>query len=461
MPPSVAALLTAGFVLFLLAKESRAEPRASAALWIPVLWLSVTGSRFISQWLALGQGGVDNSTEGSPLDAVYFLGLICAATVVLVRRQVSLWDLARKNAWLSLFVLYGLLAVLWSDFPFIATKRWVKTLGHPLVALIILTDNNPTRALCIVMRRCAYLLLPTSILLIKYYPEYGRGFDAWTGQPMNIGVVLNKNGLGWLCMVFGLFFVWRLVDGIKEREAKGRTYELVVTLGFLYMVGWLQYMSNSQTSFVCLLVGAAFILGLAPRMLEPRSVGVVIVIGACAIAGAEALFGFYEDLILLLGRNATLTDRTEVWADALALQPNPLFGAGFESFWLGRRLDMLWEKWWWQPNQAHNGYIETYLNLGYVGLALLMAVLLSTFVKACRSLSTDYSFGTYRLAALFAIILFNYTEAAFKAVHLVWTVFFIIAIDYPRIVAHASAQAAPGRAAVDEADAAETEGAAR
>jgi hypothetical protein len=44
----------------------------------------------------------------------------------------------------------------------------------------------------------------------------------------------------------------------------------------------------------------------------------------------------------------------------------------------------------------------------------------------------DFDFARLRLGFLFAILFYNYTEAAFKAVHLVWTIFHIIAIDYPK-----------------------------
>lgn len=134
----------------------------------------------------------------------------------------------------------------------------------------------------------------------------------------------------------------------------------------------------------------------------------------------------------LLGRDPTLTDRTEVWEDALALVSNPVLGMGFESFWLGQRLTILWSKWWWQPNQSHNGYIETYLNLGAVGVFLLFGILISTFRKISKQLIVEFNFSRLRLGFLFAIIFYNYTEAAFKAVHLVWTVFHIIAIDYSK-----------------------------
>jgi DMSO/TMAO reductase YedYZ heme-binding membrane subunit len=77
--------------------------------------------------------------------------------------------------------------------------------------------------------------------------------------------------------------------------------------------------------------------------------------------------------------------------------------------------------------------METYLNLGLVGLLILLGLLVSTFRKISKKLTTDFDFARLRLAFLLAIVAFNYTEAAFKGVHLVWTIFCIIAIDYARV----------------------------
>jgi O-antigen ligase len=106
---------------------------------------------------------------------------------------------------------------------------------------------------------------------------------------------------------------------------------------------------------------------------------------------------------------------------------------GFESFWLGKRLDTLWRQFFWHPLQAHNGYIETYLNLGWIGIVLLIGQFVGTFQKVQRELLRRFEFGRLRLAFLLAIILYNYTEAAFATVNFVWTMFFLIAIDYPSV----------------------------
>jgi O-antigen ligase len=431
MPPDLAALLTLAFVAFLLRRDASTRTADSAALWLPVAWLAVTGSRFVSQWLNLGPAdeSAADAMGGSPVDAAYFLVLITAGASVLMRRGVRIGEVLRRNPWLAVFCFYGLLSVLWSDFPLIAFKRWIKTLGHPVMALIILTDPSPETAFRTVCKRCAFLLLPASVLLIKYYPALGRGFDPYTGTPTNLGVGLTKNDLGYVNMTMGLVFLWMLTTARSNQNVRQRRWDRKVAVGGIVFVYWLLGMADSATSLLSLIVGATLLVALRIGLVGRKHLGTYLLVLAVIIATLEFMFGISEVLIQALGRDPTLTDRTKVWADALALQPNTLFGAGFESFWLGARLEWLWEKWWWHPNQAHNGYIETYLNLGLIGVCLLAIVLVSTLMKLDRQLRAGDPFAEIKFALFLAILTFNFTEAAFKAVHFIWTMFFIVALE--------------------------------
>ena len=433
MPSWLAAVLTTALAIFMIASERRSAKESSAALWLPVIWLFVAGSRFVSQWLDLGSPGVtENVADSSSLDAAFFLFLIAAGLMVLARRDIAWRQLVRANLWIVAFFAFSFLAILWSDFQFIAFKRWVKTLGHPVMALIILTDPDPRNALKLVLRRCAYLFLPFSILFIKYFPQYGRGFDSFTGRAFNNGISLTKNDLGYVCMVIGLYSVWGILQGRQLTDATQRRREWLVGVALLAMVGWLLNSANSATSLGALAVGVVTTFVLGTRMVDKRYVGRYVAVGLVAVVAMQAVFDLYGGAISVLGRDEGLTDRTAVWIDAIALQERPLIGAGFESFWLGSRLDAMWAKWWWRPNQAHNGYLETYLNLGWIGVVLLVAMILATFRKITTRLVDDFEFGRLRLAFLFAILVFNYTEASFKAVHFLWTMFYIIALECPK-----------------------------
>jgi exopolysaccharide production protein ExoQ len=108
---------------------------------------------------------------------------------------------------------------------------------------------------------------------------------------------------------------------------------------------------------------------------------------------------------------------------------NSLIGTGFEGFWLGPRVEALWQKYWWHPNQAHNGYIETYLNLGWIGLALMAQMMVSGLLKSLAWLRANDPMGPIRFALLSGIAVYNYTDATFKGVHLLFFTFFLFSLS--------------------------------
>ena len=91
----------------------------------------------------------------------------------------------------------------------------------------------------------------------------------------------------------------------------------------------------------------------------------------------------------------------------------------------------MWAIWAFHPNQAHNGYLETYLNLGIIGLVLILAVLVSCYSKACRAIQVNLDWGRFRLGFLVALIIYNWTEAAFKATHPLFFMLYLITLDLP------------------------------
>jgi O-antigen ligase len=368
--------------------------------------------------------------EGSPLDAGVYFVLIAGGLYVLHQRQASLSEIIRNNQWLTIFLLYCLVSIVWSDFPFVAFKRWFKVLGHPIMALIILTEPEPEEALSRLMKRCAYVIVPVSILFIKYYPELGRGFDQWSGGAVNTGITANKNTLGCDCLILGFFFYWHLLQTWSREPGKPRRNEVLLTGGFLLAIWWLFSMARSSTSLVSLFVGMLMVVLLGLRVVNKKFIGTYLIVGVLALAAAEWAFGIYANMLQLLGKDPTLTDRTLLWSELLKVEINPLIGTGFESFWLGERFQKLAESRWWQPNEAHNGYLETYLNLGLVGLVVLIVLLIATFWKGRRELLTNFQFGRFRLGFLIAVVAYNWTEAAFKNISAIWFVFCIIALDY-------------------------------
>src|SRR5262249_8309286 len=432
LPPTVALALTIAFIIFLFRRDIRERPSVTGAVWLPIVWLLLIGSRSPTQWLSLGGFQGASMEEGNPLDAwVYFI-LMAAGFYILNRRQVSLSEVFRNNGWLMAFLLYCFIAILWSDFPFIAFKRWIKILGHPIIALVLLTEPDPRQAIVTLMKRSAYVFVPLSILFIKYYPDLGRAFDSWSGAAMNCGINTNKNELGWMCLILGFFFFWYLLQILKTKKSKARRNELLLIGGLIYMIAWLQLKASCATSLFSFLIGGLVVIVLGLRVVNKRLIGFYILFAVIMFLSAELTFGVFDQVVNVSGHDATVAGRAELWRELLAWRTNPIFGVGFESFWLGDRLKQLWAEHWWQPTEAHNGYLETYVNLGLIGLFMLIALIIATTRKACLQALSDFEWARFRLGFLAAVVVFNWTEASFKGLCPVWFVFYIIAMDYPQ-----------------------------
>jgi hypothetical protein len=136
-------------------------------------------------------------------------------------------------------------------------------------------------------------------------------------------------------------------------------------------------------------------------------------------------------MVSAVGRDATITGRTDIWRMTITLTPNRLLGAGFESFWLGDRLAAMWKVYYNHPNQAHNGYLEVFLNLGWVGVLLLACILIGGYVRILRAIRERQTASELRLAFFIAATIYNLSEAGFKMMHPMWLVLLLSTSSMP------------------------------
>ena len=202
MASYIALILWFVAAIVLLRIESKANPQASLFLWVPTLWTLIAASRPVTRWLSPTARYAGSAADGSFADRVVLSGLIAVGIVVLATRRRIEWSRVWKENW-PIFLLFAFIgmSILWSDVPYVSFKRWLRSSGAVVMGLVVLSDVRPLRALESVLRRCAYLLVPLSLVLIKYVPEYGRAYGRSSGAEMWTGVGTHKNALGVLCAV--------------------------------------------------------------------------------------------------------------------------------------------------------------------------------------------------------------------------------------------------------------------
>lgn len=436
MPPGLAAIVfVAGIVMLFRLDRPKTETAAvSLALWIPTIWMLIAGSRMVSEWFQAPpeMNSPGQYLDGSPADRFVLTVLLAAGLMTLAARWRSAATVIRANGPVVLFFLYCAVSVLWSDYPDVAFKRWMKAVGDFVMVLVVLTEPDPRTAIKRLLARAAFVLIPLSVLFIKYYPELGRGYDRWTWSPYYAGVATGKNALGYICLVLGLGALWRWLGAFRTEDGTPETGSLVAHGAVLAMVLWLFWKADSATSVVCFLLGGSLLV-IAGMTRSARTGPVATVfIGLLVLLTASGLFlNSGTGLVEAMGRDTTLTGRTELWHQLLRIGVDPLFGTGFESFWLGERVEAFWRTYWWHPNQAHNGYLEIFLNLGWMGVALLAAVVVGAGRNIGRAFRRDPEMASLCVAYLVVALIYNLTEAAFKSFHLMWFAFLLAAVAHP------------------------------
>jgi exopolysaccharide production protein ExoQ len=281
------------------------------------------------------------------------------------------------------------------------------------------------------LARFCYLVLPLSIVFIKYFPSLGRSYDPWTGAAFYTGLATDKNVLGGSLFACSLSLVWMLVQPDRRRTGLKKRLDYFVLLLMGGMAAWLLQQAHSSTALLCTVVGALIIWLTRFRRVRAHlgaygaSLAVILVVLNLVVNVPAALIG-------ILGRDMTLSGRTDIWSSLLKEGTDPLFGTGYYSFWMGDRVARLSAGFYYTLNEAHNSYLETYLNSGLIGVALLLAVLLSAGIPIKQEAMKLDSFAAFRLGCFLSLLFYGYTEAFMNRLGVLWFLFILVIMRYPK-----------------------------
>jgi len=398
-----------------------------------LLWVAFAASRTPAQWLGLaGQiQSAAHALDGSPIDRNIQMLLIAAGLVVLFKRGEQVTGVLRMNGAILAFLAYCAVSVLWSDFPGVAFKRWFKAFGEFVMVLVVVTDPYRHAAIERLLTRFGVLLLLLSILFIKYYPALGQQYYGSQAKVRYTGVALEKNALGTICAIAGIACVWRLLRRFRTQDTN-RGARLLIAPGITLAAAlWLFSKAGSMTALSCFMIGNAVLVMMTTVIGQKRALTHLLVVLTLCMAAASLFLN--AGVVEALGRDPTLTGRTELWGRLVGMTPSPALGAGFESFWSGKRLERLWSIYWWTPNESHNGYLEIFLNLGFVGLAFFIAMVLTGYRNLVRTIGDEPELCALRLAFFVAGLADGLTEAAFRVSQPFWIMFLMAIVAVPTV----------------------------
>jgi len=413
----------------------------SAALWIPFVWYFLAASRSVSRWVN-PQGFYfvkEDYLEGAPLDRNFSIVLIIVAGLILSRRMRGHWkDWFIDNKYLVALLLFMAVSISWSHLPIVSTKRWIKTVGAVMMVMVIMTERDQIKAIESLLKRAFIIILPLSLVFIKYYRVLGVAWSKDGQNQMWVGITTHKNQLGQVCFTAALFFLWNM---IRTGEKRRFLVSLPLFLLSIVLMNGPGY-SRSTTSILVLFVGITVLLGLgsirhSPEKARSKILGGVIVLAFIFLLLQLAADGFTNRSALSValeasGRDVTLTGRTILWADIIGEgAKHPLIGAGFGSFWVGDLGNDLWIKHPWKPRQGHNGFVDVFVELGFIGLFLLFCLIASRWKTLLKELRDNFEFGRFRLSVFIMLLIHNMTESSFlRGSHNLWFLFLLVAMSF-------------------------------
>lgn len=387
---------------------------SSARLWerLYVILTFVTACRGFDTLLGAfgespGGGGRAELSESSPgrlawLAALYGIALL----LLLVHHRRDIIRLLSQNKLLVLVVAYILISTIWAFDQSASLRRaFAFSLTVSFCAYLALR-YTPTDLLK--LAGWALLLVAVaSVIAVIFFPEFGREtFSSKMGRWRGISSINTAFGR---FMALGILVIWCL----RRTDWKMQRFDVLV-LGLFMLC---TYQAHAATSTASVVAAFVSIITIWSKVLFRVELLFKIVLGA--IVGFILLITvpfYFSDVLVLLGRDATLTNRIFIWQAALEQGwRNPILGVGYESFWIEGNAAAAYYNMFGSGNtrvgNGHNGYLDVWLELGFVGLALLLLLLLQAVTRAIRSLTVgDEPFAEFYGGLLVFILIYSIAE---------------------------------------------------
>jgi O-antigen ligase len=372
-------------------------------------------------WVFPLMGEKANEAAAGLIRALY-IPAYAAGVFLLALTPLATLKAAMRQPFLILLLLIAGASYFWSISPDQTTRRLVALYATTLGGVVI-GARWTWAALSEVMATCFAVLAALTLAVCLAMPDVGRMPDLFPGAWR--GLWTEKNALGGNMTIGFVLLMSAAVLNPRRRWLWG---------GFAVVALFLVIMSTSKTSLVSLILGfgGLVIVAMARRSPAMSIATTWLVVLGIGLMAAVAIFA--SDAVLdILGKDATLTGRTKIWAAAMRqIELNPMTGYGYGAVWDEKGV---WGPLAWivkdagfKPQHAHNAWIEQWLGQGIFGLAAFSLFYAQTLGAAVAAVFRDR--GAY-LAVPFLVVytLMTLTESVAVTYNdLRWVLFTAIAV---------------------------------
>ncbi|WP_292258789.1 O-antigen ligase family protein [Brevundimonas sp.] len=245
-----------------------------------------------------------------------------------------------------------------------------------------------------------------SVVMVFAFPAIGVHQDVNAG--LWRGLWYEKNQMG-LVMVAGATAASALLASGDPRR--------IMPIVTLALTSALVLATQSKTSLLCLMIGVGLPAGLWTLRRGGPAFSVVMVwlavVAACA--GAWLWFSHSSAILEALGKDPSLTGRTDIWASLMRrVAERPWTGYGYSAFWIrgSEPAAFVRHETDWPVPSAHNGWIDVLVQLGWPGVVLVGGLTaLTAGLTILRLGGSGLREGGWGLAYLCVFVLLSLSES--------------------------------------------------
>ena len=317
--------------------------------------------------LSGGAGQQDAVEYDSSLTRIIFFGIYAITLLLLILRwKKTLYVLVlNKDILLYALLMLPVVSILWSFEPSTTLKNSFTLIGSSLFGLYFVSRYSLKQQFYLLAWNFGIIIVLSFIFAVAL-PKYGIQNDGF-GKPLWRGVFTHKNGLGGRMVTSGIVFFLLGYQSHRRSWLFWGGFSLSILLLLL---------AGSISSLVNLLILiSAFFAFLIWRWPYQIMVPTLIIIATLSQSLYFWLSNNADVLFSSLGKDATLTGRTDLWPLVIdMIWKHPWLGYGYGGFWQGWNGESayIWLNAGWMPNHPHNGYLNLCLDLGLLGLGLFL-----------------------------------------------------------------------------------------
>ncbi|MBL4617904.1 MAG: O-antigen ligase family protein [Robiginitomaculum sp.] len=342
------------------------------------------------------------ATEGPPLLRALFYPVYLLAIVLLILRPWSSGNALARSFLLLLPVIIALISVNWSIEPSFTLRRSIALLMTTLFAIYLASRYDWSQFIEL-FAGLFFILALLSIGTVLVLPELGIMSEIHPGAWA--GIYSEKNQFGMNMAIAAHLALVAMIFVPKRRLFWGAVLVFVIALVLL---------STSKTSLIALMLTMTGVLMIYLVRTSPRIAVPVIYFGLTFVAGLSLAIQFFPEFMFsLIGRDPTLTGRTEIWAALIEqIKNRPWLGYGYAVFWLDETGPAYWvrQQTQWLVPTAHNGWLETWLSIGLVGVVTFAIAYLAAFISALRGLLTGKQ-AYWTVISMLIFLMFSMSES--------------------------------------------------